>query len=264
MKGGLRPMAEDLPDYFVKSAEKTLSVLLAFTPERPSLTVTQTATAVGVTRASARRFLLTLTDLGYLRAEGNSFVQTPRVLDLGASYLSGLSLTKVAAPHLCELALRLDETTTLSTLDGLDVMYVARVAASRLQSVTVNVGNRLPAWATSMGRVLLAALPDAVLDERLEHTQLRSYTAKTVTSIEELRYELMRIREQGWSLVSQELDEGLRGVAVPVRRGSEVLGALNVSVQAHRSDPATIHQEIIPQLLLAAQAIADDFGGRVN
>ncbi|GAA4374551.1 IclR family transcriptional regulator domain-containing protein [Paeniglutamicibacter cryotolerans] len=257
-------MAEDLPDYFVKSAEKTLSVLLAFTPERPSLTVTQAATAVGVTRASARRFLLTLADLGYLRVQGNSFVQTPRVLDLGASYLSGLSLTKVAAPHLRDLALRLDETTTLSTLDGQDVLYVARVPAPRLQSVTVNIGNRLPAWATSMGRVLLAELPDAVLEERLEHTRLHSFTAKTVTSIEQLRSELNRVREQGWSLVAQELDEGLRGVAVPVRRGIEVLGALNVSVQAHRSDQATIHEEIIPQMLLAAQAIADDFGGRLD
>lgn len=248
-----------VPDYFVKSADKVLQVLLAFTSASPTLTVTQAATATGMSRAAARRFLLTLADLGYLSTDGATFSQTPRVLDIGASYLSSLSLPDIARPHLTELAHRLDETATLSTLDGQDVIYIARVAAPRLHSVTVNLGNRLPAWATSMGRVLVSALPDGARERFFEGADLVSYTSNTVSSVGKLREEIAAVGRQGWSLVSQELDVGLRGLAVPVRRGDDVIAALNVSI---RTGDIDVEHDLVPVLQECATRIAEDFGGR--
>lgn len=253
---------DEVPDYFVKSADKVLQILLAFTSAQPRLTVTQAAAATSMSRAAARRFLLTLTDLGYLSTDGTAFTQTPRVLDLGASYLSSLSLPDIARPHLTELAHRLDETATLSTLDGQDVIYIARVAAPRLHSVTVNLGNRLPAWGTSMGRVLVAALPAAARERFFAGAELVGYTSNTITSIQKLREEIELVRSQGWSLVSQELDVGLRGLAVPVRRGDDVIAALNVSIQSGRQGTPDVEADLVPVLRETAERIADDFGGR--
>lgn len=250
------------PDYFVKSAEKTLAVLLAFNAAHKSLTVTEVAGAIGVSRAAARRFLLTLVDLGYLEVEGSAYRQTPRVLDIGASYLAGLTLPQVARPHLQALASQLSETTSLCVLDDQDILYVERISNPRLHSMTVSIGNRLPAWATSMGRVLIAELPEAAREEFLNNAKLQHYTSKTVSSIDELRAELDTVREQGWSLVAQELDEGLRGLAVPVYRGAQLLGALNVSVQPGRIGSSSITDEMLPLMRQAAIDIADDFGGR--
>lgn len=257
-------MSEDTrdPAYFVKSAEKTLAVLLAFSATQPRLTVTQVAEATDLTRAAARRFLLTLVDLGYLATDGPTYELTPRVLDVGAGFLAGLDLPKIAHPHLTALAHRLDESATLSVLDGDEVVYIARVAAPRLHSVTVNVGRRLPAWATSMGRVLIAALPDAARETLLARVEITPFTDHTVSSADELRAEIDRVRAQGWSFVSQELDEGLRGLAVPVRRGGEVLAALNVSVHASHLRRASVEDELVPALRAAAHAIAADYGGR--
>lgn len=254
-------MAEQ-PDYYVKSAEKTLAVLLAFDAGHQALTVTQVAEAISVSRAAARRFLLTLVDLGYLEADGNAYRQTPRVLDIGASYLSGLTLPQVARPHLAQLAAELSETTALCVLDDQDILYVERISNPRLHSMNVSIGNRLPAWATSMGRVLVAELPEAAREEFLNNARLRNYTSKTVSGIAELRAELETVRAQGWSLVAQELDEGLRGLAVPVYRGAQLLGALNVSVQPGRIGSASITEEMLPLMRRTAQDIADDFGGR--
>lgn len=253
---------DSVPDYFVKSAEKVLQILLAFTSSSPALTVSQAAAATSMSRAAARRFLLTLTDLGYLSTDGTSFTQTPRVLDLGASYLSSLNLPDVARPHLAELAHRLDETATLSTLDGQDIIYIARVAAPRLHSVTVNLGNRLPAWGTSMGRVLVAALPAAARERFLAGAELVGYTSNTITSIDTLRREVEATAARGWSLVSQELDVGLRGLAVPVRRGDDVIAALNVSIQSGRHGDPDVEADLVPVLQQAAARIAEDFGGR--
>lgn len=251
------------PDYYVKSAEKTLAVLLAFNSGASALSVTEVAEAIGVSRAAARRFLLTLVDLGYLISEGSTYRQTPRVLDIGASYLSGLTLPQVARPHLQRLAAKLEETTALCVLDGQDILYVERVSNPRLHSMNVSIGNKLPAWVTSMGRVLVAALPEEQREEFLNHAQLRNYTAKTVSNVAELRGELDKVREQGWSLVAQELDEGLRGLAVPVYRGEQLLGALNVSVQPGRIGSASITDQMLPLMNQVAQDIADDFGGRI-
>lgn len=252
------------PDYFVKSAEKTLAVLLAFSAGNSELTVSQVATATDQTRASARRFLLTLVDLGYLQAQGNAFKVTPRVLDIGAAYLSGLTLPQAAVGHLQALARELEETASLCVLEGQDVLYVERVAAPRLHALNVSIGNRLPAWVTSMGRVLIAHLEPGEQEAFLQRVELQKYTEHTVASIKDLKKELATVREQEWSLVNQELDEGLRGLAVPVIRGGKLLGALNISVQTSRNNPEYIQDQLLPRLRRAANDIADDFGGRLG
>ncbi|MER8023993.1 IclR family transcriptional regulator domain-containing protein [Glutamicibacter protophormiae] len=251
------------PDYFVKSTEKTLAVLLAFNGGNPEMTVSQVAAATEQTRASARRFLLTLTDLGYLEANGANFRLTPRVLDLGASYLSGMTLPKAATLHLESLARELGESAALCVLEGQDILYIERVSSPRLYSMNVSIGNRLPAWVTSMGRVLIAELGAAEQEAFLAQIDLQRYTEHTMASLEDLRAELARVKEQGWSLVNQELDEGLRGLAVPVYRGDQLLGALNISVQRGRADRQSITEQLVPRLRRAAQDIADDFGGRL-
>ncbi|MFJ2618680.1 IclR family transcriptional regulator C-terminal domain-containing protein [Glutamicibacter sp. NPDC087344] len=253
----------DRPDYFVKSTEKTLAVLLAFNGGNPEMTVSQVAAATDQTRASARRFLLTLSDLGYLETNGGNFRLSPRVLDLGASYLSGMTLPKAATIHLESLARELEESAALCVLEGQDILYIERVSSPRLHSMNVSIGNRLPAWVTSMGRVLIAELTGPEQEAFLSQIDLQRYTEHTVDSLEQLKTELARVKEQGWSLVNQELDEGLRGLAVPVYRGDQLLGALNISVQRGRADLGTITEDLLPRLRRAAKDIADDFGGRL-
>ncbi|HEU4667712.1 MAG TPA: IclR family transcriptional regulator C-terminal domain-containing protein [Arthrobacter sp.] len=253
---------EEQSAYFVKSVEKAFEVLLAFTPENPRLTVSQVAARTDMTRASARRFLMTLADLGYLRAEGPNFELTARTLDVGRSFLAGLTLPGVAEPHLKDLAARLNETTALCILEGADVVYVVCVPSPRLLSVSITVGTRFPAWATSMGRVLLGGLPEPELESYLRQVKLQRFTGRTVGSPEELRAEVESAREKGWAMVSEELEEGLRGVAVPVWRGKDLVAAANVSLQTHRASTQVLEKTVIPQLRETAKAIAADLGGR--
>lgn len=255
---------EEQAAYFVKSVEKAFDVLLAFTPEHQRLTVSQVAARTDMTRASARRFLMTLADLGYLRAAGPTFELTARSLDIGRSFLAGLKLPKIAEPHLKALAAGLNETTALCTLDGPDVVYVVCVPSPRLLSVTINVGTRFPAWATSMGRVLLGGLPEPELEAYLRSVELRRYTDHSIGSIDQLRVEVKAARDRGWSMVSEELEEGLRGVAVPVRRGSVIIAAANVSLQTHRASPEAIEKTVLPRLLDTARQIELDYGGPRN
>ncbi|GAA3687438.1 IclR family transcriptional regulator C-terminal domain-containing protein [Arthrobacter ginkgonis] len=253
---------EEQPAYFVKSVEKAFDVLLAFTPETPRLTVSQVAAGADMTRASARRFLLTLADLGYVRADGPYFELTPRCLDIGRSFLANQTLPGVAESHLKSLAAALNETTSLCILDGPDVVYVACVPSPRLLSVSVRVGTRFPAWATSMGRVLLAALSEPELQEYFDSVQLERFTERSIGSVDQLRAEIDSARAKGWSMVSQELEEGLRGVAVPVRSGRDVVAAVNVSLQTHRAPAESIEKTVLPLLREAALQIGNDYGGR--
>lgn len=249
--------------YFIKSAERTLQVLLAFNGSESPMTVSEVASATDLTRATARRFLLTLSNLGYLEQLGNAFQPTPRLLDIGSTYLSGLTLARVAEPHLAQLADELDETAALCVLDGQDVFYVARVLPPRLFNMKLGLGHRLPAWVTSMGRVLIASLPPNAREQFLLELKLSMFTDHTIPTKEKLRNELDIVASQGWALVAQELDEGLRGLAVPVNRGASVLGALNISVQPGRSGLEVVTDELVPQLRRTAAAIAEDYGGRV-
>ncbi|WP_255769320.1 IclR family transcriptional regulator domain-containing protein [Pseudarthrobacter sulfonivorans] len=252
---------EEQPAYFVKSVEKAFDVLLAFSPEHPRLTVSQIAARTDMTRASARRFLMTLADLGYLRAEGASFELTARSLDIGRSFLAGMALPNVAEPHLKSLAESLNETTSLCILDGADVVYVACVPSPRLLSVSITVGTRFPAWATSMGRVLLAGLPEKKLQMYLDSVHFQRFTGRSIGSRDELRSEVDSARTRGWSMVAEELEDGLRGVAVPVWRGNEVVAAVNVSLQTHRASAETIEKTVIPLLQETAAKIALDYAG---
>lgn len=244
---------------FVQSLQRGLAVIRAFDAGHPELTLSEVAALTGVTRAAARRFLLTLVELGYVRSDGRLFSLTPRVLDLGYAYLSSLSLPEVAEPHLEALVADVNESSSVSVLDGLDVVYVARVPTSRIMTVAISVGTRFPAYATSMGRVLLAGLGVEELDGYLAAARLERLTSRTVGSAASLRAELARVRTQGWALVNQELEEGLRSVAAPIRdRGGRVVAAVNVSAHASRTSLDTMRRELLPPLLATAQRIEAD------
>jgi IclR family pca regulon transcriptional regulator len=246
------------PD-FVQSLERGLAVIRAFDAAHPELTLSEVAAATGVTRAATRRFLLTLAELGYVRNDGRFFSLTARVLELGYAYLSSLSLTDVAEPHLEALVAEVNESSSVSVLDGQDVVYVSRVPTSRIMTVAINVGTRFPAYVTSMGRVLLAGLPEEELDAYLAAVRLDSLTTRTVASVAALRGELARVRAQGWALVNQELEEGLRSVAAPIRdRSGAVVAAVNVSVHASRTSLEAMRRDLLPPLLATAAKIETD------
>jgi IclR family pca regulon transcriptional regulator len=246
------------PD-FVQSLERGLAVIRAFSAERPSLTLSEVAAVTGVTRAAARRFLITLMTLGYVRSDGRRFSLSARVLDLGYAYLSSLSLPDIAEPHLEALVAEVNESSSVSVLDGDDIVYVARVPVSRIMTVAISVGTRFPAYATSMGRVLLAGLTDGELDTYLAKVRIERLTGRTVASPAALRSELLRIRAQGWALVDQELEDGLRAVAAPIRdRNGRTIAALNISVAASRMPLEAIRRTFVPALVATAARIEAD------
>ncbi|MEU8205988.1 IclR family transcriptional regulator [Streptosporangium sp. NPDC049046] len=243
----------------VQSLARGLSVIKAFSATSPELTLSEVARATGLTRAAARRFLLTLVNLGYVRTDGRLFALSPRVLDLGYAYLSGLSLPEVAEPHLERLVAEVRESASVAVLDGEDVVYVARVATSRIMRVTINIGTRFPAHCTSMGRVLLAWLPPDDLDAYLGRVEFHRFTPNTITSPAALRTELEKVRAQGWAMVDQELEEGLRSIAVPVReRSGRVSAAINISSHASRTTPESARRDLLPPLLATAARVETD------
>lgn len=243
---------------YVQSLARGLAVIRAFGPESPRLSLSDVARATGMTRASARRFLLTLETEGYVRARDGLFELTPRVLELGFSYLSAQSLPELAQPHLEALSRATGESSSASVLDGGDIVYVARVPTRRIMSVGITIGTRFPASVTSMGRVLLASLDAADLDTYFAGFTAEAYTSRTLTAEPDLRAELTRVAEQGWSLVDGELERGLRAVAAPVRRGASVVAAINVSMPATDEDAATQASRLLPHLLDAASALSRD------
>lgn len=243
---------------FVQSLERGLAVIRAFGPERSRLTLTEVAQATGLTRAAARRFLLTLTELGYVRSDGREFSLRPRILELGYAYLSGLSLPEVAQPHMEELVARVRESSSISVLDGNDVVYVVRVPTTRIMTVAISIGTRFPAYCTSMGRVLLAGKSDQELDRYLHEVELAPRTRRTVTDPVELRRVLDEVRQQGYALVEQELEDGLISIAVPIRDGGRgVVAAMNVSANALRVDRARLVAEVLPRLRETADQIEE-------
>ncbi|MFC8845964.1 IclR family transcriptional regulator [Micromonospora sp. NPDC057141] len=244
---------------FVQSLERGLAVIRAFDAEHPRLTLSEVARATGLTRAAARRFLLTLVELGYVHTDGRLFSLRPRVLDLGYAYLSSLSLPEVAQPHLEALATQVRESCSVSVLDGDEVVYVARVATRRIMTVGISVGSRFPAYATSMGRVLLAAQPAGWLDDYLATARLRALTRHTVTDPVRLRAALATIAAQGYAIVDQELEEGLRSLAAPIHgEHGSVVAAVNVSAHASRGSFETIRTELLPPLLATAKRVEED------
>jgi IclR family transcriptional regulator, pca regulon regulatory protein len=244
---------------FVQSLDRGLAVIRAFGPDRERLSLSDVARATGLTRAAARRFLLTLVKLGYVRNEGREFSLRPRVLELGYAYLSGLALPEVAAPHLEELVAKLHESSSISVLDGHHIVYVVRVPTKRIMTVAISVGTRFPAFVTSMGRVLLAALPDDQFERYLAEATFEQFTARTVTDPGRLRAIVREVARQGYAIVDQELEEGLRAVAAPIRGGAGVgTAAINVSAHASRVSMAAMRSEILPALLKTVRQIEAD------
>lgn len=255
---GAGPVAVRSPD-FVQSLGRGLAVIRAFDADHPELTLSDVARVTGLTRAAARRFLHTLVDLGYVRTDGRLFALRPRVLELGYSYLSSLSLPQLATPHMEQLVGQVHESCSLAVLDGDDIVYVARVPTKRIMTVAISVGTRLPAYATSMGRVLLAFSPPERLSTRLATLRMPALTSRTVTEPARLEAVLERVRSQGYCLVDQELEEGLRSVAVPVRDASgAVVAAMNVSAHVSRGSPSAIRRELLPPLREAAERVRQD------
>lgn len=249
----------------VQSLARGLAVIRAFDADHPQLTLSEVARLTGLTRAAARRFLLTLVALGYVHADGRRFALRPRVLELGYAYLSSLSLPELALPHLESMVAAVHESSSVSVLDGEDVVYVARVATKRIMAVAISVGTRFPAYATSMGRVLLAGRGPEWFERYLTTAQLRRLTANTLTDPARLRAELARVRDQGWALVDQELEEGLRAVAVPIRDpDGQVVAAINLSGHAGRWSPERILAELLDPLLRTAGQIEDDLRARAG
>ncbi len=250
------------PD-FVRSLARGLDVIKAFGPERAHMTLSEVARATGLTRAAARRFLLTLTALGYVRNDGRDFSLRAKVLELGYAYLAGLSLNEVAAPHLEDLVARTRESSSVAVLDGDEIVYVVRVPTKRIMAAAISVGTRFPAYATSMGRALLAHLSEDQLEEYLKNVHLEPLTNRTVTSSERLREILVAVRTQGYAMTDQELEEGLRSAAVPIRDASgTVVAAMNVSTHASRVSMEELRRNLLPLLIETAGLIEADLGAR--
>lgn len=250
---------------FVQSLERGLAVIRAFDAEHPQLTLSEVARTTGLTRAAARRFLLTLVELGYMRTDGRLFSLRPRILELGYAYLSSLSLPEVAMPHMEALVAQVHESCSMSVLDGDEVVYVARVPTKRIMTVGISVGTRFPAYATSMGRVLLAGQPAEWLDQYLAKAELKPLTRRTITDPAKLRGVLAKIATQGYAIVDQELEEGLRSLAAPIHgENGQVIAAVNVSAHASRGSSEVIRRELLPPLLETAKRIEEDLRGGVN
>lgn len=245
----------DSPD-FVTSFARGLAVIRSFGTETPRQTLTEVAERTGMTRAAARRFLLTLAALGYARSDGKYFTLSPQILELGYSYLSALSLPEALQPHLAGVTEILKESSSAAVLDGADVTYVARSAARhRVVAISLAIGARLPAHATSMGQVLLAHLEPQRLQHFLNTTHLERYTDNTLTSPVDLAARLDRVRAQGWGLCDGELEIGLRSVAVPIRdRNGRVSLSINVSTHASRVSVEALQRDYLPVLQNAAAA----------
>lgn len=250
------PDTAPAPPEPIQSLVRGLAVVRAFDGENPQLTLADAARRSGLSRATARRVLHTLVAEGYAATDGRTFRLTPRILELGFSYLSALGLPALAQPHLEALSARVGESTSLAVLDDDQVVYVARVATHRIMSVAITVGTRFPAYATSMGRVLLAALDDAEADALLAG-ELAARTPRTLTDPAALRAELDRVRAQGWAAVDQELERGLRSIAAPVRDAAgTVVAAVNVSTSAY--DDRDLRGEVLGPLLECTAAIGAD------
>jgi IclR family pca regulon transcriptional regulator len=245
MDSGLRIRDGDLIAGFVKG----LSVIETFDQERNKLSIADVARLTGLERASARRCLLTLVHEGYAEFDGKFFRLTPRVLKLGYAYLSSTPLPRIIQPFLEQLSEAIHESSSASILDRGEIVYIARSAQRRVMLIGLNVGSRLPAYCASMGRVLLAALPEEEARRRLEATKREKHTPKTLTGLSDLMKELAKVRQQGYALIDEELEIGLRSIAVPIldARGS-VMAAANVGVQAQRVSSQTLIEEVLPRL----------------
>lgn len=244
-------------DTYVQSFARGLQVIRSFSAQAPQQTLSEVAARTGLTRAGARRILLTLEGLGYVRSNGRQFSLAPRILDLGFAYLSSLPLWNLAEPVMERLVEEVKESCSASVLDGPDVVYVLRIPTHKIMSINLAVGSRLPAYCTSMGRTLMADLDPRALDQLLREHPLVRRTERTIVDVTALKTELAKVREQGWCIVDQELEEGLVSLSAPIHdRSGRVIAAMNISGQANRTSPAFMVEHFLPKLRAAAADIS--------
>ena len=249
------PSFEQSRDY-VQSLARGLAVLAAFDARHPTLGLAGIATRTGLSRAAVRRLVLTLQHLGYVRPHGREYALSPRVLELGFGCLGSLQLTDLALPLVEQLAHRVSHSCSMAVLDGQSIVYVLRVPVRRVMTVALGVGARLPAYAASMGRVLLAGLPPASLDAWLGECRPSRLTPHTVTDRRRLKRIVAEVRAQGYAYVEQELELGLCSLAVPVRdRDGNVIAALNASLPFHAAAAQHARRDVLPELRASAMAI---------
>jgi IclR family pca regulon transcriptional regulator len=241
---------------FVQSLERGLAVIRAFGFRRVSLTITDVAEATGLTRATARRFLLTLVRMGYVRNDGREYWLRPRVLELGYAYLAGIELPEAARPFMDDLVDEVGESTSIAVRDDDDIVYAAHVAPHRVMTINVPIGSRDPLYCTALGRVLLAAEPADEIDRYLKTADLHAYTRATVTDPAGLRHALDRVHSDGYCLIEDELEDGLVALAVPVRNADGVvIAAMNLCAYSLRTTPDELVGRGLPLLRKAASGI---------
>jgi IclR family pca regulon transcriptional regulator len=247
------------PD-FIEALARGLDVIRAFEPNRPTMTLSEVAAASGLARPTARRMLLTLEELGYVRTAQGGFALTPRVLELGMAYIGSTSIWDIARPHMEQLVGRTGESSSLAQLDGSDIVYVARVAVPKIITLAVTIGTRFPALQTSLGKVLLAELPPDELDRVLAEPSRSGITPLWQPKVEERDRVLHEVRTRGWALTDEHLAHGIRSIAAPVRDGtSHVVAALNVTVHAAETSIEILTEKYLPLLLQTAAAISADW-----
>jgi IclR family transcriptional regulator, pca regulon regulatory protein len=263
--GAMESAATPVPQYdkldgdpnFMTSLARGLAVIQAFSQTKRQLTISQISGKTGFSRAAVRRCLYTLSKLGFAGSEDNRhFHLRPRILTLGHSYISSMPLAVAAQPVLEHVSHVLHESCSIATLDGPEIVYIARANVTRIMSIDLGVGSRLPAFCTSMGRILLADLSPEKLEELLAGIEFTRYTERTVTGAEKLRQILRIVQRNGYSIIDQELEYGLRSMAVPIRNPTgKVVAALNVGAHAQRVSLQDLVMRFLPHLKAAAQEL---------
>jgi IclR family pca regulon transcriptional regulator len=252
-------------DGYVQSFARGLEVIRSFSAAAPRQTLSEVAQRAGLTRAGARRILLTLQALGYVETDGKLFSLTPRILDLGFAYLSSMPIWNLAEPVMEALVEKVKESCSAAVLDGTDIVYVLRVPTRKIMNIGLGAGSRLPAFCTSMGRMLLAGLPDDEVTKLLKSSARRAVTRHTITEVPALLARVRQARKQGWCLVNQELEEGLVSMAAPIFDASgRTIAAMNISGQFNRTPPRQMQEQLLPHLLAAAAEISRRVGGRAS
>ena len=242
---------------FMTSLARGLAVIQAFSQRRHHLTISQVSTTTGLSRAAVRRCLYTLSKLGFAGSDDNRhFFLRPRILALGHSYISSMPLATAAQPVLEHISHLLHESCSIATLDGVEIVYIARANVTRIMSIDLGVGSRLPAFCTSMGRAILASLPPEELESVLARVEFKRYTEHTITNPAKLTQALRQIRRDGYSLIDQELEHGLRSMAVPIQNpNGKVVAALNIGAHAQRVSIQEMQTKFLPHLRAAAQEL---------
>jgi IclR family transcriptional regulator, pca regulon regulatory protein len=242
---------------FMTSLARGLAVIQAFSQRRHHLTISQVSTTTGLSRAAVRRCLYTLAKLGFAGSDDNRhFFLRPRILALGHSYISSMPLATAAQPVLEHISHLLHESCSIATLDGVEIVYIARANVTRIMSIDLGVGSRLPAFCTSMGRAILANLPPEELESVLARIEFKRYTERTITNPAKLTQALRQIRRDGYSIIDQELEHGLRSMAVPIQNpNGKVVAALNIGAHAQRVSIQEMQTKFLPHLRAAAQEL---------